>query len=550
MDLSWVERVVQHEDWSEDGIEDFLWSLTEDEPLERLLGGLSAPSNQAHPHAHVRAFPAALAHWVVGSAASEVEGGHSSFDVLDDLQAIVAALPDLPTALVNSLGDPAPLVRRWSVLALGALTHHEHPRVSRALQPWPAVDPARWRSARGDGDPTVRAAAWRSMKAEPDPEATKRALEDGDVRVQAAAVPWVHVDSDEALRRRVVTLAQGEGPQADAALQHLVRWQTAEGTDALVARLRRGPDAFALQWAGDGAWSAVPAKLLLSGLGADRPQEEARLAARALTAWCDASCGPALLESLQGPDPVAIQAAIALCRGAPAGSEPILEAILSLPNVSRDIMRQTLRNAAARALGAMGTAAAYKALLTCQVRPFKGKSPAPDAAVVCGALGMVERRAAAARIRTIAADNVYAQRVWSVALGQCGDPAMEGLLEPLLASKDRHVPALTALGLQLLRPEREDMVARLREPAPCRAASFEALALAALGGLRSLGRGGDVYAPARAACLDWARAMGPALDEMVDCYRGRGRMTGYSMSYVWWLRDLHREALEGLRRRG
>jgi len=553
--LSWTERIeriertlrsVQGEEDGEDVVTELLREVSFNDLLEAFR------ELWIHPHPSARALPAAAVSSAVLKALYELDGGGAGPDVMENVDAMMARYPELADDLCRSLSDPSPLVRRRAVRALSVCVREgaEDPWLATKLGRLSQLPVSSWSAAVDDEDGGVRAQVWRSPAAATLPQATLlTALDDAEVRVRAAALPSVQASADAPLRARVVDLAHGEGLDADAALEQLAGWRTAQGTDALEARLRRRPDRLALTCAARGAWSSVPPALLLHALSADPSTDDARLAARALTRWCDPSCGPALVEALQAPDGVAMQAAIALCRGAPAGCEPTLEALLASPEANNDHLRQMLRNAAVRALGSIGTRAAYDALTRCDVRPFRGKAPAPDAVFVCGALGMLERPEAVPRIRALSADNVYSKRVWSVALGQCGGPGVEDELRSLVTTKDAHLPALAALGLQLLRPERDDLVPLLRRHGPCLAASFEPLALAVLGGLRSLGRREGLHRKARAACLEWAEAMGPALDEMVACYRGHGRMSGYSMSYVWWFRDLHRLALTGLRAR-
>lgn len=501
----------------------------------------------------------------VEDADNEIQSCGGSHDDWHWLRALVTTAFTGSQLLVDRLRDEAALVRVGALTGLTAILDAWADDALRdAMSSWPVTWERELWSALDDPAPPVRAAALTALTRLTDmPEGAgwlEDSLYDADPEVRCAAVDAAARHLGRAAEARLLELAQApEEPAGQPATTQLVELASPLAGAALLARLDAGVHVEeTLSLIARAGLDELPVAPLARYLSDDAPPRTQVAAARVMVEWAATdpeTSHPALIRTLTRGDFSAVHAAIALARTpTPAAESALIQTLLApLPALeSRSIGAVSkLRDAAARALGSAGSELAREALLESPFQAVRTRDRGPRSAALCGALGMLEHPSATPRIQQLLSDTTVTQRVAAIALGQSGVPASARLLRRWLRDeKDTRLRAHAALGLLLLQPDRVsvDAMALLRHPPEPVAATYDAVALAIAAGLRSLGRLATqrrVSRDALAACLNWSLAHGDAVEDMVLCYRGRGRSIGDSNGYAFWLRDIFTEA-EGL----
>jgi len=496
----------------------------------------------------------------IESADGEIQGCGGQIDDQRWLQGLVDAAFTGGQLLVGLLQDEHPLARVGALIGLTAiLDGWAEDWTRRLLKDWPVTWHSELWGALDDPAPEVRAAALRALTRLPaDPgEAVwlEGSLYDPSTEVREAAVGASarHLGRDVEGRLLELATARDDDSAARAAAVQLVELDSPLTAQALRARLQAGAAPVeTLSLIVRAGLPEMPGADLAALLVEASPEPVRRAAAKALVEWVDEASKPALVRALASGDHAAIYAAIALGRSPAAGAEGALIQTLMAPApaLKRRSERAALmlRDAAARALGAAATPLAREALLESPFRLPDARGNGPNAAALCGALGMMEHPDAAPRIQQLLGGNLYTRRIAGVALGQCGEPYSASQLRRWVRDEsDPRLRAHAALGLLLLRPDRVDVdaMALLRHPPPPVVTTYEGLALSLGSGLRTLGRrvaDRPASADALAACLAWARSHREAIDRITRCYRGRGDCISYNTAYAFWIRDLFEEA--------
>ncbi|MEZ4380882.1 MAG: HEAT repeat domain-containing protein [Nannocystaceae bacterium] len=513
--------------------------------------GVAFAAMAAHADAGVRAAIGHVTATALETADAELQSCGGDDDDRRWLDELVVHAPQALPLLRAQLDDAAPTVRVAALAAFAALAElRARGDAERLAAGWSIADAEPLWAALDDPDPAVRVAALGAVEHLPRAPcaALRERLDDPDPRVRVAAVPAAATHLGRAVDERLAALASTvDEPAREAASRALVDLESPRAAAALALRVGRGDLSEALlRDLADATGCEVDPAQLAALLAADRPQPLRLAAARALTRRGGPGDEEGLTSALALGDHAAIYAAIALARRPVPGSEPALAAAMQgpLPALERYSASAILmlRDAAARALGALASAEAEALLLAAPVAA-KGSPRGPNARALIQALGALARPQLAPEIERRVADDLYAARIGAVALGLAAAPRSARRLRSWLDDKNHRARTHAALGLALLPGPLPAAAARaLASPAPPVAATFEADALSAAAGLRALGRRGHGDPAVLRAALAWARAHRPEVDRMIACFRGRGHASGFAMAYVWILDDWLREA--------
>ncbi len=538
-----------------------------DAALERCEGREAAAGVEAllrEPGAAARALPGALIACAIEWADGEIQGCGGQVEWREWLEALVRGV-DAGAVLRRQLADPAPLVRQSALVGIGAILRGQAEYgLKGSLSPWAGDWEALALAAAGDGEPSVRAQALAALAAlaARGPAALAAivgARADPAPAVRAAAVAASALLGERAHERLEALLEDPDEAAAEAAVLRLVEARSGRVAGALRDRLERGvaPEQ-TCRLVRRAGLPAFPGALLARYLGPEQPDGVRRQAAQALVEWVEPGCRPALRTALAGGDIPATFAAMALSRCPDPAAGPALVEAMCGPSPALDPRWSAgtlLRDAAALALGVIGDEAAVAALSAVPVRERRdGEGIAEPLLGV--ALGLTGRREAGPRLAALArTPNLYARRLVAVSLGCCGvEGARRDLRRWMLRPHkgDRVLAPHAALGLLLLSPDRPgaEVLGVLRANKAPRVATFEGEALAGAVGLRAAGRlasAGRLHQEARAACLSWARAFAPGVQQALDCYRERGHAISLSSAWCLLVRDLVAEAEVGLR---
>ncbi|MCA9662565.1 MAG: hypothetical protein KC486_29765 [Myxococcales bacterium] len=522
--------------------------------------GRALAAMASHPASTVRAAVGYIVVTAVECADAEVQSCGGQFDDQGWLEGLVVGAPEGSRELYALLDDPSAEVRAAALMAFAALLEaRAQPWMRRFLDAWTVDDVTPLWSAVGDAAPSVRVAALaavRHLPREVDAPLRER-LDDPDAAVREAAVPAAVAHWGRGVEERLAALASDPGERAgEAAAQALVDLDSPRAAGALAARLRGGsPTEGVLTWLAEAPSCAVEPAEIAAFLAPARPRELRIAAARALTRWGGRGCEEALVSAVRLGDHAAIYAAIALARRPTPGSESALAAATRDPLPALERYSQSavmmLRDAAARALGTLGTAEARARLLDAPVSTKgKGSPRGPHAKVLAQSLGFLASADVALQIDRLIDADIYAARVGAVALGLSGAAKHAPRLRKWLAHRDERLRTHAALGLALLPVALPREAARaLASPAKPVAATYETEALAVAAGMRRLAERGHRDRAVLTAALAWCRAHRLEVDAMVACFRRRGRASGYGMAYVWMIDDWLREATAGLEAR-
>lgn len=493
-----------------------------------------------------RAIIGILAQVAVEDADSEIQACGGEQEAQQRLAALLQH-GTLRDALLRLLGDPVPLVSAAALRGLGALTRAKADAgMASRLRSWEPLTERDLLPLADSQEPLIRAGAIAALSVLPHLTAETRqrlvrALADPAAVVRAAAVEPAGRWLPEQAAPVLLACAVDPDPEvASRAVAQRVAAQDPRIAPVLLARLEAGvlsreDTCDQIRAAGLKRVSPEPLARVLS---ASEPPRVRMAAARALVEWVDPSCHPALVQALSLDEHTAYFAMLSLIRAPAAEAEPALRQLLGAPR-----LQGRSYDAAAIALGALGTPTAQATLLEAQPRKHGPRGGGASAAALCLALGLHPRPEHAGRLLALAGtENLYVCRVAAVSLGRCQSPLPEvrSALTRWLDEPDRVLSSRAALGLLLLAPA--DAPRALPAPPPARVASFE-IEAASLGlGLRALGRALPSRHPAHVAARAWVLAHQDPLQEALDCYRGRGRLTGYATAYALWIADLFTEA--------